>query len=120
MFERALGEVAPDGALIADHEEDVLLRGDLGQALAHLVALAQAEQVVVEEEHADDVHPVVARFELRQDHGAQLVGRRHVGGENVCDVHRSGSSSGASLDWWIMTLLPLFLPSIIWAIIQES
>jgi hypothetical protein len=40
LLEGALGEVAADSALIAYHQQDVVLSGDLCETLADLVALA--------------------------------------------------------------------------------
>ena len=60
--------------------------------LAHRVALAECERVVVEEEHPDDPHPVVSLLQLRQDHLAELVARSVPGGgEDVGNLHASAA-----------------------------
>ncbi len=88
LLQFALGQVAADCALIATHEQDVLLLRDAGEPFADGIAGAEAEQVVVKEEDAGDVGTVVALFQLGKDHGGELSGAREVGSQDVCNFHR--------------------------------
>src|SRR5690606_34570009 len=84
----ALGQSPLQRALVAEHEQDVLLLRDLRQALAERVTLAQEIGVVVEEEHADDVGAVPPLLQLGQDHLAQLVAGGVAGGaEDIGNLH---------------------------------
>lgn len=84
----ALGQPALHRALIAEHQQDVLLAGDFAQPLADRVALAQYIGVIVEEHHADDLDAVISGFELWQNHLAQLIASgMPAGAEDIRNLH---------------------------------
>ena len=84
----ALGQPALHRALVAEHQQDVLLAGDFAQPLAERVALAQNVGVIVEEHHADHLDAVTAIFELRQNHLTELItGGVAAGAEDIRNLH---------------------------------
>src|SRR5215213_2985450 len=88
------GESPLDRALVAHHQQDALLLGDLRQPLSDWIARPQDIGVVVEKEHPDNVDAVPVLFELRQDHLAELVARIvSARNERIRDLHACVPSS---------------------------
>jgi hypothetical protein len=81
-------DLALVAALIATHQQDAFLPGDIRKARADRVAVDQHEIVVLEKEHPDDGGAMPILFELRQDHFGQHVGHvMALGGKDVGDLH---------------------------------
>ena len=89
LLEVALCETAPDGALIADHEQHAAILRHLGESLTDRVAFSEAVDVVVEEHHPGHLDAVGVVLQLRQDHRRKLERRGHIRPENVGNFHWS-------------------------------
>src|SRR5215510_11869134 len=91
-FEQLVGDLTLVAALVASHQQDAFILGDLVQPRPDRVAVDQDIIIVLEEKHADHVDAVPVFLELRQNHLGKHVGDVvALGGEDVGDFH-SGSS----------------------------
>ncbi len=96
-----VGETANDGAvhqfgvdlafitaLVATHQQGILLGRDLRETLTQRITLHQHVVVVLEKEHSDHLYAVTVLLDLRQDHLAQLAGNRvPLAGKYIRDFH---------------------------------
>ena len=89
LLERTLPKVPPHRTLITHHQQCALASGNLGKSLANGISSPKTEQIIIEEEHGDDLRTVSSLLQLRQDHCGQFgragkTGRQDISNSQVC------------------------------------